>query len=126
MHGYLAAELRNITFVGEREAAVDTLRGFAQFVATDSRAAERAGTGKPADAVSLALSDKPGGAVRAFRTFDAALGRTLEINHREFRRAVDRSFARLTPFGVATPVVALGVALLASAGMRLRLKEYAR
>jgi hypothetical protein len=125
VQGYLAAELRNITFVGEREAAVDTLRGFAAFVAADAQVAGRTEAGKRADAVRLALADEPGGTVRAFREFDAALGRTLEINLREFGLAVQRGFAALTPFGVATPVVALSVALLAAAGLRPRLKEYA-
>jgi hypothetical protein len=125
VQGHLASELRNITFVGEREAAVDTLRTFAEFVAADSRVAQLAAKEKRADAVSLALSDKPGGAVRAIQDFDTALGRTLKINHREFGLAVDRGFAVLTRFGVLTPMVALGVVLLASAGLRPRLKEYA-
>jgi hypothetical protein len=122
--GHLAAELRNISFVGEREVAVETLRGFAEFVAADSRVAELAATGKRADAINLVLSDGPGGSARAFQGFDAALGKTLGINHREFKLAVDRGFIGLSPFEWATPLVALAVALLASAGLRPRLKEY--
>jgi hypothetical protein len=123
--GYLAAELRNVTFVGEREAAVATLRNFAAFIATDAEVVGRVEVGNRADAVRLALADEPGGSLRAFREYDAALGQTLEINNREFGLAVNRGFAILTPFGLATPMVALGVALLAAAGLRPRLKEYA-
>jgi hypothetical protein len=123
--GYLAAELRNITFVGEREAAVATLRDFVAFVAGDAQVAGRAEAAQAADAVRLALAEEPGGSLRAFREYDAALGQTLEINNREFGLAVNRGFAILTPFGLTTPVVALGAALLAAAGLRPRLKEYA-
>jgi hypothetical protein len=123
--GHLAAELRNVTFVGERDVAVDTLRGFAGFVTADSRVTELAATGKRNEAIGLALGDQPGGSIRAFRAFDEPLVRTLDINHDEFGKAVDRGFVAVALREWVAVGLAAGVCLLALLGLRPRLREYA-
>ncbi len=119
--GHLAVELRNVTFAGEREAAVETLRAFAAFLAVDAQVQGRA---NKAEAVALAVRDDPGGATRAFAGFEAALGRTLTINHAEFDRAVERGFGAVRGWDWASLGLALGIGLLATLGLRPHLREY--
>src|SRR5262249_13119905 len=61
--GHLATELRNVSFVGEREAAVDAVRGFAEFVAADKRVSVTAAGGSRDAAIGQAVGDQPGGPV---------------------------------------------------------------
>jgi hypothetical protein len=125
LEGYLAKELRNITFAGEGEAARDTLESFLGYLAAGREVRMMAETGRRNTAVARCLDDRPGGAAGAFATFDAALGRTLGINQAEFDRAVEDGFAALAYGEAWAALAALGVALLASLGLRPRLKEYA-
>ncbi len=113
--GYLADELRNITFDGEEQAAKDSLRTYLHAVDVDRSARQ------PADA----LGDGPDQAAGAFTAFDQAIGKTLQINQKEFDSSVNDGFAALSAFDFAPPIVALSVALLAFLGLRPRLKEYA-
>ena len=100
--GYLADELRNITYPGEQQAAADTLRLYAAYKA-----------GPPAAAAA------------AFARFDDALGRTLEINQVAFEASVARGFADLAGlWGWSAAVAAAGL-VLAYVGLRPRLREYA-
>jgi hypothetical protein len=124
VEGYLADELRNITFAGEAEAARETLETYLRSADIDREVRRLADGGKQAEAVRLGLGDRPDQAGGAFTRFDEALGKTLRINRDEFDRAVDRGFAALAGFDIACPVVGLGVALLAYLGLRPRLKEY--
>jgi hypothetical protein len=123
--GYLAKELGNITFEGERAAAVATLENYVHFVAAASRVRERADGGKRDEAVALALGNSPGQLRWAFARFDAALNKTIAINHAQFTDAVARGSQALAGFDWSAPLAALGVAVLAFLGLRPRLKEYA-
>ena len=123
--GYLAAELRNITFPGEREAAIETLETFARYVKIDGEIRRLEGRGNHTAAVALCVGNDPGQSNWAFSRFDDALGKTLDINQRAFKDAVDRGFKTLAGFDVASPLVALGISLLAYVGLRPRMREYA-
>ncbi len=123
--GYLADELRNITFAGEREAALATLETFARYVDVDEQIRKREGEGKHAAAVALCLGEREGESNWAFARFDEALGKTLDINQKEFDAAVKGSLDRLAPFDSLAPVVALAVAALAVVGLWPRMREYA-
>src|SRR5262249_25604493 len=122
--------LRNITFPGEREAALDTLDRTLQARAVAARVwqlakGHKTEDGKVDQAISLCLSGDTNGLSGAFARFDAALGKTLAINQKELARAAEGGFAALAGFDLSAPLVALGVALLAFLGLRPRLKEYA-
>ena len=80
--GYLAAELRNITFPGEREAAVEMLKTFARYIALDGEIRRLENQGDHAAAVTLCIGYAPGQSNWAFARFDEALGKTLDINQR--------------------------------------------
>jgi len=138
--GCLADELHNITFEGEREAAVDTLRGFAEYLAASTVEAQLAGAADTR-AVGLALSDSAnisdGGATTAagglpmrgcgyaFDKFDTALGRTLAINQREFDAALERGMAALESRVATSVAIMAAVIILTYLGFRPRLREYA-
>jgi hypothetical protein len=123
--GYLAAELRNITFAGEREAAIDSLKAFLVYLRIDANIRKLKNEGKDAEALELCLGTEPGQSNWAFARFDKAVGKTIKINQKEFEQAVARSEAGLAPFRYAAPLAALGVAVLASLGVWPRLREYA-
>ena len=99
--GFLADELRNITFPGEREAAIDALRSFDAY--------QSAG----------------GSDATLFARFDDALGRTLAVNQQAFDGCVAQGFAALDGLSAAAATTAVAVAVAAYIGLRPRLKEYA-
>jgi hypothetical protein len=123
--GLLGDELRNITFPGELEAALETLRTWGRYVAIDReiRALEQAG--RHQEAVDLCLGTAEGQSNWAFAQFDATLGRLIEINQREFGRAIDTGVGALAGFDLLGPIAAIMIALLAWLGLRPRLAEYA-
>ena len=98
MTGLLADELRNLTYPGEREAAVEAMRSFADF--------------------------RSRGDAASFATFDAALGRTLEINRTAFDATVTDGLGAVDGLTTASAVAAAVVALAAWVGLRPRLREY--
>jgi hypothetical protein len=122
--GYLADELRNVTFAGEREAAVATLEAFVRYLEIDAEIRRRERAGEHGEAVRLCLGEGPGESNWAFARFDDALGKTLAINQVVFRETVDDSLRRLDPFDVTAPLAALAVAGLALAGLWPRMREY--
>ena len=123
--GYLAAELRNITFDGEGASARESLKTYLHYLDVERAARRLADAEKQKEAVRMELGDKPDEAAGAFRRFDEALAKTLKINRDEFDKAVDQGFAALSGFDAASIVAALAVVLLAYLGLRPRLKEYA-
>ena len=87
--GFLADELNNITFKGERQAALETLAAFGAYLDADRDLRGRAHD----DAVSRSTSSDHGGPLWAFAQFDKALGETLAINQQEFERSVKAGLA---------------------------------
>jgi hypothetical protein len=122
--GRLADELNNITFAGEREAAVEALRTWGVYVAIDPqiRALEQAG--RHAEAVALCLGMDPGQSNWAFYQFDEALGRVLQINEDNLAAATQRAFDDLSGAEIISVVAALVVAVLVWLGLRPRIAEY--
>jgi hypothetical protein len=122
--GYLADELRNVTFEGEREAAIATLTCFVRYVQIDGEIRRLERAGKHGEAVALCLGEKPGESNWAFARFDEALGQTLALNQKVFDETVERGLARLGPLDWLGPLAALAAAGLALAGVWPRLREY--
>lgn len=123
-HGLFADELGNLTFAGEREAALDMVRAFARVLDVDRRVRALELGGQHAQAVALALGAGDGQGHEALERFDRALGRTLEVNQREYERAIavaDGGLRGARPVGRAAAAL---VALLALFGVRQRLREY--
>ena len=122
--GYLADELRNITFPGEREAAMQVLATFEDYLKLDARVRELERSGQHGPAIELSVSTNAGGAAWAFRRFDSALGDTLAINQQAFEAASNSSVHALRGLDPET-LAALGLAgLLVFLGIGARLREY--
>jgi len=122
--GRLAGELKNITFVGEREAATNTVRAWAQYVALDPRIRELEQSGKHDEAVALDVGNQPGQSNWAFDQFDQALGRVLQINEDQLALAVQSGFDVLKNAELVAAVGALLIAGLTWIGLRPRIGEY--
>ena len=122
--GFLANELRNITFPGEQEAADGALTAWGKYVAIDGQIRSLQNAGRHADAVALCTGAGPDQSNGAYQAFDDALGRTLDINQKEFDGDVARGSADLAALPILAPLAMLAVALLAWFGIRPRLQEY--
>ena len=122
--GYLADELNNITFPGERDAAVETLTRYFFYLAVDKQIRALETSGQHARAVALCVGSAEGQSDWAFNRFDESLGRTLDVNQTAFDAAVARGFADLSNFEVIAPLAALLIAALSWLGLRPRLREY--
>jgi hypothetical protein len=122
--GYLADELKNITFDGEREAALDTLSKFGQYAAIDQKIRQLQRSGKYAEAIALCVGNNPGESNWGFAQFLKANQNTIDINQAAFDEAVDQGFKDVDGFEVVTPVVAVAIAILTFFGLQPRLKEY--
>jgi hypothetical protein len=122
--GYLADELNNITFPGEREAAVDTLLRFEEYLAVDTQIRKFERGNKHADAVELCIGTKAGQSNWAFDRFDKALGATLDINQSAFDAAVAEGFSALSGMEIKASVLAVVIAVLIFLGLAARIKEY--
>jgi hypothetical protein len=123
--GFLADELNNITFPGEREAAVATLRAYGVYFGIDGQIRNLENTGRQDEAVKLCTGSKPGESDWAFGRFDDALGATLKINQDEFDTNWHAGQGSVAGLEVEALIVALAVGGLATLGLRPRIQEYA-
>lgn len=123
--GLFAKELGNITFKGEREAAVAMVVAFGKYETIDEqiRSLERAG--KHDKAVDLCIGIGSDQSNATFERFDHALHAVVDVNRKEFDATIERGTAELTVATVLGPLASLAIALLALLGFRPRLREYA-
>ena len=122
--GYLADELKNITFPGEREAALDTLTAWLGYLEVDARIRNLEHARQHREAVELCTGTLEGGADWALVRFDKALGRTLAINQNAFDRAVRNGREALSGLEWKAAAVALIAAVLVVVGLAPRIREY--
>jgi hypothetical protein len=122
--GYLGAEFRNITFRGERAAAVRTLLAFQRYE-RDDRALRALANRNLTATVAFDIGTAPGQSDWAFNQYDAALSALIAINEDAFTAAVQAGQGAAAGWDGAFP--AAGAALLAAlvlVGVRPRLAEY--
>lgn len=122
--GYLADEIHNITFPGERELAVAMTAKFAQYVETDGAMRGLEAAGKHAGAIAMRLDAQSGQVKSAFAEFDDALGQTLAVNQRAFDTAVNTGFGALSHFEAKAAAASGLILLLVIAGLAPRIAEY--
>jgi hypothetical protein len=122
--GFLADELNNITFKGEKEAAVATLANFEVFMGIDENLRQLQRGGHHAEAVALCTGKNPTESDGSFAEFDKAITQTLQINQDAFEDAVGRGFAAVSYFELKASIVAVAIALLAYFGLLTRMREY--
>jgi hypothetical protein len=122
--GYLGAEFRNITFPGERAAAVRTLLAYQVYERDDRKLRALAKTNLAA-AVAYDIGTAPGQSDGAFNAYDADLSSVIAINSAAFTDAIAAGQGDAAIWNFAFPVA--GAVLLAGlvlAGVRPRLAEY--
>lgn len=122
--GYLADELNNITFTGERDAAVDTLLRFEDYLAVDKQIRQLERGGKHQQAIELCMGTQAGQSDWVFERFDKALGATLNINQSAFDAAVGKGLAAMDSLEIKASGLAAAIAVLMFLGLAARISEY--
>jgi hypothetical protein len=122
--GLLADELRNITFEGERGAAVESLRAWVAYMEIDGKIRALNRAGRTNEAIVLCVGNSPGESNWAFDRFENAVRKTLEINQRAFDAAAGSGFRALSGFEVVAPAITLSIVILAYFGLIARIREY--
>ena len=122
--GYLGAEFRNITFPGERAAAVATLLAYQVYERDDRKLRALAKTNLAA-AVAYDIGTAPGQSDAAFNAYDADLSSVIAINSAAFANAVQAGEGDAGAWNLAFPLAGAALlAVLVLAGVRPRLAEY--
>ena len=124
-NGALAKELQNITYEGEKDAAINALSEFGNYQTADAQIRALLAMGQGDQARALATGTGTDQAHRASERLDAALVRVININQDNFDKAVTRSFADVAPLQWEAPAAAFVIGLLAFFGLQPRLREYA-
>jgi hypothetical protein len=122
--GYLGAEFRNITFPGERQAAVASLLAFQRYEQDDRTLRALAKTDLAAS-VAYDIGTAPGQSDWAFNQYDAALSSVIDINSNAFTAAVQDGENGASGWDqVYFALTFIILAALTLAGIRPRLAEY--
>jgi hypothetical protein len=124
--GLFADELNNITFSGEREAAIATLAAFSNYFAIDRQIRQLQQSGNHEAAVTLCIGNNQGQSNWAFDQFDNALDKTLAVNQQAFDQAVEKGFKEMEGFEITAPIVLSAIALLTLFGLLPRTQEYSK
>ena len=122
--GLFADELHNVTFPGERAAALEMTRAFRAYYKIDQQIRKLEGTGKHDQAVQLCIGSGASESNAAFARFDEALAKVVKINRTEFDAVIEDGDDMLRRAELFDPAFAILIALLTWAGLRPRLKEY--
>jgi hypothetical protein len=124
--GYLGAEFRNITFPGERQAAVATLLAWQQYE-KDDRTLRTMAKANLAAAVAYDTGTAPDQSDGAFNHYDTALSSVIAVNQRAFTSALQAGQNAVADWDLVFPAAAAAlIAALTLAGVRPRLAEYRR
>ena len=122
--GFLGEELANITFEGEKEVATESVTTFAEYLKIDGKIRELEKSGQYKEALALNIGTKPGESNWAYDRFDKALGKTIDMNQKEFDRNVSKAFSKLNVFPYVLGIVLIVVIAASIVGMKPRLDEY--
>ncbi len=122
--GLLAVELNNITFPGEREAAMVTLSTFGRYFTIEQQIHQLEQSGQHDKAIALCTGYNQGQSNWAFDEFKKANSDTININEKVFDQAVEQGFKEVDGFEMSAPIVAVVVSLLTLLGLLPRIQEY--
>jgi hypothetical protein len=122
--GYLTDELKNLTFPGERDAAIETLRTFGEYLKADDTIRKLERSGHHQEAIAFCTGTQRGESNWSFAQFDNALGETLDINQKAFDKAVASGFAALAHFDVEMSICTVMIGVLILLGLMQRIREY--
>jgi hypothetical protein len=121
--GYLANELNNITFPGEREAALAASSYWARYLAIDGQIRSLDRSGDHAGAIALDIGNAQDQSDWAFNNYDKSMAQLIDINQTAFDDSIQQVFSEV---GIAPilPILALLAAGLVWFGLQPRIAEY--
>jgi len=123
--GYLGAEFRNITFTGERAAAVKTLAAYQVYQRDDRHIRVLNRSGNLSGAIGFDTSYAHGNSNWAFTQYDNALVALIAVNQRAFNGAITAGQRGLNGWTGPIPAAAvILITVLVLAAVRPRLAEY--
>jgi hypothetical protein len=122
--GLFADGLNNITFAGERELAIETLKAWNDYLKIDTQIRQLYRSGKVAEAIALCIGTKPGESNWAFDRYKNIHTKLMDLNKQEFEQNIKRGQERLDNFEIIAAVALSSVAILTLFGLRPRLMEY--
>jgi hypothetical protein len=122
--GYLAQQLNNLTFAGEKEATLANLSILGRYLAIDRQIRQLEKSGKSPEAIALLLGNKPGQSNWAFEENKTANQKIFDINQAAFDQAIQQGFEDVNNFEITTPLAMSAIALLSLLGLMPRIKEY--
>jgi len=122
--GLLADELANVTFPGEHQAAVDTLKAWVVYVYLDKEIRELEADGKHDKAVALCVGKLAHQSDWAFDRFNTALSKTLMINQSQFDDGIARAMYSIKHLVYLLALLLFAPVLGTVFGMQKRLVEF--
>ncbi|MDZ8051213.1 MAG: hypothetical protein RMX68_018215 [Aulosira sp. ZfuVER01] len=122
--GYLAEELNNITFAGEKEATLANLSSLGTYIDIDKQIRQLEKSGKHQEAIALCIGNKPGQSDWAFEQFKTTNQKSFDINQAAFDKAIQQGFHDVDNFEMTTSIAVSAIALLSLFGLMPRIKEY--
>jgi hypothetical protein len=120
----LSDELNNITFTGERELAIETLKSFNDYLKIDTQIRKLASSGKLAEAIALCVGVNKGESNWAFDRYKDIHTQLMDLNKKEFEQNIALGNDRLANFEVIAATALGSIAILTLFGLRPRLAEY--
>jgi CHASE3 domain sensor protein len=122
--GFLGDELSNVTFDGEKDAATETLKYWDEYIKMDSKFRSLENDGHHDEAVKLCTGTSEGESDWLFNKFDSALGKTLDINQKQFDSNINSALSALNvfPFILGAYLILFIAAIFF--GVKPRLDEY--
>jgi hypothetical protein len=123
--GYLGAELGNVTFPGEGQAAYDATTAFEAYIQDDAAIRADADADNLSAAVALDIGTRPGQSNYTFSRYTAALAKVIQVNDAGFSSGISAGQGETGAATWITVVVCEALLLLAVARAALvRLREY--
>jgi lipopolysaccharide export LptBFGC system permease protein LptF len=122
--GFYGTEFRNVTFIGEREAAEATLARYQSYQLDDRHIRQLATSGQLRDAIAFCTSYAPGESNYAFDQYDKALAALIAINQNAFASAIAGGRNDLRGWQVVPWITGLAILALSVGGIVPRITEY--
>lgn len=122
--GLMGREFQNLTFTGERAAAVKALYALQTYQRYDREIRRRVAAGQLKAAVDFNTGYKPGNSNWAFDQYDKALVQVTEINQQAFDQSIRSGEDGLSGSSWIPPMALVIVAGLVLLAVRPRLSEY--
>jgi hypothetical protein len=123
-HGYLGAELDNVTFPGEAQAAYNAIVAYNAYVQDDATIRNDANRGDLAAAVAFDIGLQKGQSNYEFGAYNQALLKVIAINQSAFQAAVSQGTSELGVWDWLPFALVVALPVLIAAALYPRLREY--